>query len=300
MNSNTGIVVASSLASCAVGAGAAYFLTKKYVTTQYETLMEEEVEKAKLYYSQLYKTGEFSDLEKLAKERLGSDDSDDISDEETSEEESDATDDEDAAEVTLSERVEITREERVNYNNIQRNYVGDDSVPERHIPNRDFPRPVSHPEDGESMESFEKRLIQQASDEVKEKAERAGEEELVRHNIFDTHGRHPDTEELDTSMRGNGDPYILSRQEFEDCDLDYDQNTLTYYEGDNVLTDERNVPINNGVISIIGGEQNLRFGHWSDDANVLYIRNDRLSVDFEIVRSMGTYAEEVLGYTQGE
>ncbi|ADD81068.1 gp070 [Rhodococcus phage ReqiPoco6] len=294
MNSNTGIIVASSLASCAVGAGAAYFLTKKHVTNQYEVLMEEEVEKAKLYYSQLHKTGDFSDPVKLAEERLGSDD---ISDEDDSEEESDGTDD---SEVVVTERVEITREERVNYNNIQQQYVGDDSVPERHIPKRDFPRPVSHPEDGESMESFERRLIKQASDEVREKAELSGEEDIVRRNIFDTHGRLPSEEELDTSMRGNGEPYILTRQEFEDCDLDYDQNTLTYFEGDNILVDERNDPINNGVETIIGGEHNLRFGHWSEDANVLYIRNDRLSIDFEIVRSSGTYAEEVLGYTPGE
>lgn len=286
MNSTTGIVVASSLASCAVGAGAAYFLTKKYVTTQYEALLEEEVEKAKVYYSQLNKTGDYADPVALAEERTDSDPSGDISDEDDSEDESDSTDEEDP----------VKQAERVEYHKVARNYVGDDTVPERHIPKRDLPRPVSHPEEGESMESFEKRLMKQAADEVKHKAEVSGEEDIVRQNIFDTHGRHPEVEELDTSRRGDGRPYILTLQEFNDGDPEYDQNTLTYYEGDNVLADERDQPINNGIETIVGGEGNLRFGHWSEDANVLYIRNDELQIDFEIVRSFGKFAVEVLGF----
>lgn len=298
MKSNITVVVASAL-SCAAGAATAHILTKKYVTEQYEALIEEEVDKAKVFYSQRHKTGEFADPVALAGDLHGfepSDDTENDSSEDGISEDAphDPTDDEtpEAYEASVAQSEEVART-RIDYHNIARTYVGDDTVPDR-IPKRDLPKPVSHPEDGESMESFEKRLINQAAEEVEEMAERAGEEDIVRHNIFESHGRPHYDEEVDMSERGNGRPYILTRQEWQDSEPNYHQSTLTYYEGDNVLTDDQEQPISGRDFNnVVGDEGNLRFGHGSEDMNVVYIRNDQLEIDFEVVRSLGRFADEL-------
>lgn len=88
--------------------------------------------------------------------------------------------------------------------------------------------------------------------------------------------------------------YIISHDEFFNNDLDYSEVTLTYFEGDSVLVDENENPIRD-VDSVIGGEGNLSFGYGSKDKHIVYIRNEKLSSSFEVVRSFGTYTEEVLG-----
>ena len=39
----------------------------------------------------------------------------------------------------------------------------------------------------------------------------------------------------------------------------------------------------------------LRFGHGSNDPNVVYIRNDRLKAEYEVLLNSGSYQEEILG-----
>lgn len=62
-------VLSASAMSCAVGALTAHILTKKYMTAKYETLIEDEVHAARLYFSKLNKTGDYADPIKLS-ERL--------------------------------------------------------------------------------------------------------------------------------------------------------------------------------------------------------------------------------------
>lgn len=88
-------------------------------------------------------------------------------------------------------------------------------------------------------------------------------------------------------------PYIIAVPEFMANDPEHEQVTVTYYEGDAVLADDRDAPID-GAEEVVGSE-NLRFGHRSDDNNVVYVRNEKMKVDFEILRSTGKYSHEVLG-----
>lgn len=92
-------------------------------------------------------------------------------------------------------------------------------------------------------------------------------------------------------------PYIISENEFSENDPDHDQTTLTYFEEDDVLADE-----NDGVIEdsdLVVGDDNLsRFGYGSGNHNILFIRNERLETDFEIAKSNGSYAREVLGFIE--
>lgn len=91
-------------------------------------------------------------------------------------------------------------------------------------------------------------------------------------------------------------PYVLHKDEFWREELGYTQTTLTYYEGDNMLVDQEDVPVYN-FESIIGP---LRFGHGSQDRNVFYVRNNRLRAEYEIIKDRGHYAIEILGLEEEE
>lgn len=86
-------------------------------------------------------------------------------------------------------------------------------------------------------------------------------------------------------------PYIISVEEYLQNEDDRTQTLITYYAGDDVLVDENETPIPNRD-KIVG---DLRFGHGSNDANVVYVRNPKLDLEWEIVYDRGTYQEEVLG-----
>lgn len=100
--------------------------------------------------------------------------------------------------------------------------------------------------------------------------------------------------EAELSTRFADIPYVIHKDEFYADEMGYGQTTLTYYEGDDILVDEKEIPIHNhsGVV----GEA-LMFGHGSGDKNVVYIRNERLGGDYEILRDTSSYEVEVLGLT---
>lgn len=73
-------------------------------------------------------------------------------------------------------------------------------------------------------------------------------------------------------------PYVISPEEYGERD-GYDLYSYTYY-ADKVLADEYNEPIED-VDSIIGLESLKHFGEYGDDS--LYVRNDELKADYEIL-----------------
>lgn len=99
--------------------------------------------------------------------------------------------------------------------------------------------------------------------------------------------------------RDETQPYIIHLDEYTEGNLGHDRQELTYFVGDDVLSDERDVPIDNRD-AMVGDENLERFGHGSQDPNTLYIRNEVLGLDIEISRSEGKYATEVAGFTEDE
>ena len=87
-------------------------------------------------------------------------------------------------------------------------------------------------------------------------------------------------------------PYVIHTDEREEAG--FTEVTFTYYDSDDVVCDEQDAVLSprNEVI----GDHNLnRFGHGSGDPNVVYIRNDALAMEIELIRSPNSYAEEVHG-----
>ncbi len=99
--------------------------------------------------------------------------------------------------------------------------------------------------------------------------------------------------------RSEASPYVLHHDEFVQNERDYMQSTLTYYAGDDVLTDERDTIIDDRD-ELVGLENLDRFGEGSEDPEIVYVRNPVREIDLEIVRSDGTYAKEVHGLDSEE
>lgn len=105
--------------------------------------------------------------------------------------------------------------------------------------------------------------------------------------------------EEEKKSRTPDEPYIITHDEYFEGEKDYDTVTLTYFVVDDTLVDERDKPVDDSDATV--GDGNLvRFGAGSKDNNIVYVRNERLETDFEIVRSKGSYLEEVLGMPETE
>lgn len=91
------------------------------------------------------------------------------------------------------------------------------------------------------------------------------------------------------------EPYVIHVDEQEE--LGYPTVSWTYYDGDDVLANDREEIVDAKDRELIVGERNLmRFGHGSNDPSVVFIRNDRLETVFEIVKTPTHYAAEVHGF----
>lgn len=129
-------------------------------------------------------------------------------------------------------------------------------------------------------------------------------EEVEIDNAFDHDEPQPEpadpwNQQLEMQNRGAVHPYVIHKDEFDANEDDQEQVTLTYFSGDDVLSDERDTVMAEPD-AIVGLDNLQKFGHGSGDPNVVYIRNPRLEVDYEVIRSEGTFAQEVHGFADGD
>jgi hypothetical protein len=96
-----------------------------------------------------------------------------------------------------------------------------------------------------------------------------------------------------------GEPFIISREEFLENDPEYNQVTITNFEEDDVLADEQDRPVDN-MVQVVGKDAVFKFGYGSGDNNVVYVRNPELEIDLEVLRSTGGYAATVLGFKHSD
>lgn len=86
-------------------------------------------------------------------------------------------------------------------------------------------------------------------------------------------------------------PYIIHRDEFFGEESGYTQSTLMYYKGDDILVDEQDVPIYDKSKIVC----ELEFGKGSEDPSIVYVRNDKLEAEYEVILDRGLFQVEVLG-----
>lgn len=97
--------------------------------------------------------------------------------------------------------------------------------------------------------------------------------------------------EFELNNRNPTEPYVIHQDEFMADEMDFRQSTITYYEGDDIMADENDTPIYN-YSDVVGA---LKFGHGSKDPNVVYIRNETMRMEWEILKHRGKFSLEVAG-----
>lgn len=96
------------------------------------------------------------------------------------------------------------------------------------------------------------------------------------------------------TVRNPDGPYIISIDEFMDDEDPYTKTELTYFDGDDTLTDT-NDQIVPDIDRTIGRNNLHSWGTGTTDPEQVYIRNERLEMDFEVTKDDGTYTRKILG-----
>jgi hypothetical protein len=122
------------------------------------------------------------------------------------------------------------------------------------------------------------------------------EEEEVRNIRIVNPNRDVDPNDVTEWDRDPNVPYVITEREFAIDRQEFEKISLTYYRGDDTLTeaDGSYIPDQDGT----AGDDNLHnhFGLASGDPYLLHIRNERVGADFEITLNEGSFAQEVLGF----
>lgn len=120
-------------------------------------------------------------------------------------------------------------------------------------------------------------------------AQEPKEDEDITQDLSDDQNDEDAVEE--THLEPRKDPYFITEDEYYK-DNAFDKEVLVYYEDDEVLSDSREEMIDD-VYHTVGDaiEEFERSGE-----EFLYVRNERLGMDFEIQRVEGSYQEAVYGY----
>lgn len=109
----------------------------------------------------------------------------------------------------------------------------------------------------------------------------------VEKNIFD---------DSPSTLRRNPDvPYLVTFEEFDTEEEDFDKITLQWFREDEVLCDENEAPVDDVDGTV--GEANLQ--EFKSGVDSIYVRNIKRAADFEIVIQNGSYAEIVAGISPG-
>ena len=113
-------------------------------------------------------------------------------------------------------------------------------------------------------------------------------------------GSYNENNETNEEGEENGDdevpyingPYVITPEDFASSPPGYNCCPLDYYK-DGVLADGWGVPMD--IEETIGEEALEHFGEYVDD--VVYVRNERLELDYEVTRDPRTYKEAERAYS---
>ena len=87
------------------------------------------------------------------------------------------------------------------------------------------------------------------------------------------------------------EPYVISPDDYGEDD-NYTQISLVYYAGDGVLSDDEDEVVED-IEGTVGEDFAEHFGEYEDDS--VFIRNDRLRCDYEILRDNRSFADVAEG-----
>lgn len=139
----------------------------------------------------------------------------------------------------------------------------------------------------EEIESVKEVLTKRAAEQAEKKIEEPAEDkDELREAYVAITKTYTNGEELGTSE--DQKPYTISPDDFGERE-DYDEYTLVYY-ADNVLTYNSGEVVEN-VRAEVGTDFMNHFGDDENDPDTVYIRNDVLKNDYEILRDSAKFSD---------
>ena len=91
-------------------------------------------------------------------------------------------------------------------------------------------------------------------------------------------------------MEDDTPPYLIDKSDYDLTCSNYDKITLLYYIADDIVINEDN-EIEGNVRSLVG-DMISEEGFDQNDEEVMYVRNDKLTSDFEIQKVYSEYTGE--------
>lgn len=95
-------------------------------------------------------------------------------------------------------------------------------------------------------------------------------------------------------VRDEAFPHVILQTEYEQNVDEHHTAELTFWAGDEVLTDAQNRPVQN-TFKTLGDYALDNFGAFSDDENVVYVRNPQLRALYKVTSVDQSYEEFVSG-----
>lgn len=140
------------------------------------------------------------------------------------------------------------------------------------------------------QEEEDREASQTREQEIKQKKEEHDRETAAYSDMLRRLGYTNDEieERKEGGLLDKNRPYVIPPDEFGDA-VDYDCVSLNFY-ADGVLTDDWDNPIED-VESLVGKDSLTHFGEYEEDS--VFVRNDDVRVDFEILRDERNYYDVV-------
>ena len=137
---------------------------------------------------------------------------------------------------------------------------------------------------------------EESKEDFKPIEELAEAEEIIKDRGYINYTHYNDTDIKENNKEEQVDEneiYIIDPEEYGGENGEYDTASLTYFK-DGVLTDEVDEIV---AYNIIGGEENLQPFKDHPDCNAVYVRDDNIMVDYEILRDPYQYDEYKMDFS---
>ena len=145
-------------------------------------------------------------------------------------------------------------------------------------------------------EDAEDDTKEEPKDDFKPIEELEEAKEIIKEKGYINYTHYNDTDIKENNKEEQVDEneiYIIDPEEYGGENGEYDTASLTYFK-DGVLTDEVDEIV---AYNIIGGEENLQPFKDYPDCNAVYVRDDNIMVDYEILRDPYQYDEYKMDFS---
>lgn len=163
---------------------------------------------------------------------------------------------------------------------------------------RELTKNAKTPDEDKMLEEDEKRKEEkeEPKDDFKPIEELEEAKEIIKDRGYINYTHYNDTDIKENRKEEQVDEneiYIIDPEEYGGENGEYDTATLTYFK-DGVLADEVDEIV---AYNIIGGEENLQPFKDYPDCNAVYVRDDNIMVDYEILRDPYQYDEYKMDFS---